>query len=134
MKRKIPLLSLLVRGGVLALFLLSYAITFATDIIPLKSDEQGTENGKERPRMPARPVIGYYSEGVFSVPEWPWLDEAARLTVVTADGTTAVDLECSGADIAAGIHIGRFDSFTVTLATASGVTLSGNTGDNIASN
>lgn len=125
MKRKIPLLSLLVRGGVLALFLLSYAITFATDIIPLKCDEPRTENGKERPRMPARPIMGHYSEGVFSVPEWPWLDETAHLTIVTADGAVAADLDCSGTDIAAGIYIGRLDTFTVTITTPSGITLTG---------
>ena len=55
----------------------------------------------------------------------PWSGEAAHLTVVTADGTTAVDLDCSGSDLAAGIYIGRFDSFAVTITTASGIALSG---------
>lgn len=69
--------------------------------------------------------MGQYGEGVFSVPEWPWLDETAHLTIVPTDGSVAADLDCSGTDIAAGIYIGRFDSFTVTITTASGITLSG---------
>lgn len=125
MKRKIPLLSHLVGGSLLALLLLIFQQSFAKDIIPLKSDKQRTEKGKERPRMPARPIMGHYDEGVFSVPEWPWLDETAHLTIVTADGAVAADLDCSGTDIATGIYIGCFDSFAVTITTDSGITLTG---------
>ena len=88
-------------------------------------EDHKLKDGKERPRMPARPIMGQYGEGVFSVPEWPWLDEAANLTIVLTDGAVAADLDCSGTDIAAGIYVGRFDSFTVTITTPSGITLTG---------
>lgn len=94
------------------------------DIVILREDGKSDKDAV-RHRIPARPIMGHYSEGVFAVPEWPYCDETARLAIATDDGAVAVDLDCSGSDIAAGIYIGCFDSFTVTITAASGQAFTG---------
>jgi len=95
------------------------------DIVLVPDNSDKTNPGKERPRMPARPIMGHYGEGVFAVPEWPWLDEAVRLTIVTADGATAVDLDCSGTDLAAGIYVGSLEQGTIVITLDSGTVFTG---------
>lgn len=98
--------------------------TFTASAEAVKSDDvvilTPVRKPNNDPRMPGKKVEAIYSDGFFSCPAWFYTDEAATVTV-TAPGCVPATIECQGTELVTGVYIGVFDSFEITVTTASGV-------------